>query len=51
MDPKEIFGTYVNWKVDEHTWFITALNGSLYMYLLEGEEYALLIDTAYGFNN
>ncbi|NTV90986.1 MAG: MBL fold metallo-hydrolase, partial [Clostridiales bacterium] len=42
---------YVNWKVDEHTWFITALNGSLYMYLLEGEEYALLIDTAYGFNN
>lgn len=47
--PEEIFGTFVNWKYDEHTWFITGLGGSIYMYLLEGEEKALLIDTAYGF--
>lgn len=46
--PEEIFGTFVNWKYDAHTWFITGLGGSLYMYLLEGEEKALLIDTAYG---
>ena len=46
--PEEIFGTFVNWKYDEHTWFITGLGGSLYMYLLEGEDRALLIDTAYG---
>lgn len=46
--PEEIFGTFVNWKYDAHTWFITGLDGTLYMYLLEGEEKALLIDTAYG---
>lgn len=46
--PEEIFGTFVNWKYDEHTWFITGLGGSLYMYLIEGDEKALLIDTAYG---
>lgn len=46
--PEQIFGTFVNWKYDEHTWFITGLGGSLYMYLLEGDDYALLIDTAYG---
>lgn len=49
--PEEIFGTFVNWKYDEHTWLITGLGGSLYMYLLEGEEKALLIDTAYGFGD
>lgn len=46
---EEIFGTFENWKYDEHTWFITGLGGSLYMYLLEGKDKALLIDTAYGF--
>lgn len=45
---KEIFGTFVSWKYDEGTWFITGLGGSLYMYLLEGQQKALLIDTAYG---
>lgn len=45
---EQIFGTFVNWKYDEHTWFITGLGGSLYMYLIEGTERALLIDTAYG---
>lgn len=48
-DVAEIFGSFVNWKYDEDTWFITGLGGSLYMYLLEGDERALLIDTAYGF--
>lgn len=48
MNPEEIFGTFEHFKVDEGTWFITGLGGSLYMYLLEGEESALLIDTAYG---
>lgn len=45
---QEAFGTFENWKYDENTWFITGLGGSLYMYLLEGSEKALLIDTAYG---
>lgn len=48
---EQLFGTYVSWKVDSHTWFITSGNGSLYMYLVEGEDKALLIDTAYGFGN
>lgn len=47
--PEQIFGTFVSWKYDAHTWFITGLGGSLYMYLLEGDEKAILIDTAYGF--
>ena len=50
MNEKEaLFGTYNYWKVNENTWFITTLNGTLYMYLLEGRDKALLIDTAYGF--
>lgn len=48
---EKIFGSYTSWKVDEHTWFITTGNGSMYLYLIEGEEKALLIDTAYGFGN
>lgn len=48
MSLDEIFGSFVSWKYDEHTWFITCMNGSMYLYLLEGEDYALLIDTAYG---
>ncbi len=46
--PEIIFGTFVNWKYDAHTWFITGVNGSLYMYLLEGADKAIVIDTAYG---
>ncbi|MGI6577450.1 MAG: MBL fold metallo-hydrolase [Eubacteriales bacterium] len=42
---------FTSWKFDESTWIITASNGTLYLYLLEGEDYALLIDTAYGFGN
>lgn len=48
---EKIFGSYTSWKVEEHTWFITTGNGSMYLYLIEGDERALLIDTAYGFGN
>ena len=47
----EIFGTYTAWKATEDTWFINFMNGSQCMYLLEGEEKALLIDTGWGAGN
>ena len=48
---KEIFGSYMAWKLDSATWIISFMNGTEYMYLLEGEEKALLIDTGYGTGN
>lgn len=51
MNPIMIFGNYTSWKLDESTWVIQFMNGSQYMYLLEGEEKALLIDTGYGAGN
>jgi len=47
MEPslEQIFGSYVAWQAKEGTWFINFMNGSENMYLLEGEEKALLIDT------
>lgn len=42
---------FTSWKYDDATWFITAMSGSQYLYLLEGENYSLLIDTAYGFGD
>lgn len=53
MEPtlEQIFGTYNAWKFDDRTWFINFMNGSQNMYLLEGEEKALLIDTGYGAGN
>lgn len=51
MSPEIIFGSFTHWKYDERTWFITFMNGSQYIYLLEGDERALLIDTGYGFGN
>lgn len=46
-----IFGSYIAWETKEGTWFINFMNGSENMYLLEGEEKALLIDTGYGTGN
>jgi len=50
-NPVEIFGSYTAWKADSDTWFINFMNGSQMMYLLEGEEKALLIDTGWGAGN
>ena len=36
------------WKLDSKTWIIQFMNGTEYMYLLEGDEKALLLDTGYG---
>ncbi len=43
-----IFGSYCAKKFDDGTWFINFMEGSQNLYLLEGEEKALLIDTGYG---
>ncbi|MGF0033885.1 MBL fold metallo-hydrolase [Bariatricus sp. SGI.154] len=53
MEPtlEQIFGSYTAWKADDATWFINFMNGTENMYLLEGEEKALLIDTGYGVGN
>lgn len=51
MDLVNIFGSYTAWLMDEHTWMINFMNGSQCMYLLEGDEKALLIDTGWGAGN
>jgi glyoxylase-like metal-dependent hydrolase (beta-lactamase superfamily II) len=48
---EQIFGSYTAWKVDDTTWFINFMNGTENMYLLEGQEKAMLIDTGYGVGN
>ena len=50
-DLVQIFGSYTAWMVDEGTYFINFMNGSQNMYLLEGENQALLIDTGWGAGN
>jgi len=40
--------SYRSWRAQERTVFITILGGKQYLYLLEGSEYALLIDTGWG---
>jgi glyoxylase-like metal-dependent hydrolase (beta-lactamase superfamily II) len=40
--------TYKHWEIADGTIFITFLEGSQYLYLLEGSERALLIDTGWG---
>lgn len=51
MDLIEIFGNYQAQKLKERTWIISFMNGSQYLYLLEGNDKALLIDTGYGSGN
>ena len=46
----DIFGSYQAIKFDEGTWFINFMDGTQNLYLLEGKEIALLIDTGYGTN-
>ncbi len=50
-NPVEIFGSYMSWKINEDTWIINFMGGSQNMYLLEGTERALLIDTGWGAGN
>ena len=49
-DSVMIFGSY-SWKLDDTTWVINFMNGSQNMYLLEGDNKALLIDTGWGAGN
>ena len=53
MEPNlvEVFGSYMSWKINEDTWVINFMNGSQNMYLLEGNDRALLIDTGWGAGN
>lgn len=53
MEPNliDIFGSYMSWKVSEDTWIINAMEGSQNMYLLEGRDRALLVDTLWGAGN
>jgi glyoxylase-like metal-dependent hydrolase (beta-lactamase superfamily II) len=48
---EQIFGNYMAWRLDEVTWCISFMEGSEYIYLLEGQEEALLLDTGYGIGN
>lgn len=48
---KDFYGEFNAWQVKEKTWVISYMQGHNYVFLLEGEEKALLIDTAMGANN
>lgn len=48
---EEIFGSYMAWKIDDATWCINFMSGTANIYLLEGEEKALLLDTGWGAGN
>lgn len=53
MEPNliDIFGSYMSWKITEDTWVINSMEGSQNMYLLEGQDRALLVDTLWGAGN
>lgn len=51
MDLTKEFGTYTSWKVDRWTHIISFMNGSQNMYLIEGADRALLLDTGWGAGN
>ncbi|MHB8128010.1 MAG: MBL fold metallo-hydrolase [Mobilitalea sp.] len=50
-NPVEIFGSYQSLKYDNRTHMINFMNGSQNMYLVEGNEKALLLDTGWGAGN
>ena len=37
MPLEMIFGNYMSWKLDEKTWIISFMDGTEYIYLLEGD--------------
>ena len=45
---EEIFGSFIPYKLTPDTWVLSFMEGSEYIYLLEGETKALLIDTGWG---
>lgn len=51
MPLEMIFGNFTAWEAKKGTWFINFMNGSQNLYLLEGSEKALLIDTGWGVGN
>lgn len=51
LSMEQIFGSYTAWEAKEGTWFLNFMSGSENMYLLEGSDRALLIDTGYGVGN
>ncbi len=42
------FGYYSGWMLTKNTWALNFMGGSQFIYLLEGDEKAMLIDTGYG---
>lgn len=50
-NPVQIFGSYMSWKLNDDTYAISFMGGSQFMYLLEGKDKALLIDTGWGAGN
>lgn len=48
MNVLDTFASYTAYEMKEGTWVISFMNGSQHIYLLEGEEKALLLDTGYG---
>lgn len=50
-DLTAVFGTYHSWKLTDDTWIIHFMDGSQNMYLLEGRDKALLLDTGWGAGN
>ncbi|MGT2784628.1 MBL fold metallo-hydrolase [Streptococcus merionis] len=48
MNLIDVFGAYVAWEFAPKSWVIQFMSGSQNIYLLEGNEKALLLDTGYG---
>jgi len=48
---EQIFGHYTSWLANPGTWVISFMNGTQFLFLLEGTEKAMLIDTGYAVGN
>ena len=51
FNPEQIFGKYFAWLAKPGTWFISFMEGTQFLFLLEGDEKAILIDTGYAIGN